>query len=172
MWSRDAFACSCGSSRERILYLLKTKGPSTAAELARRLEITPMGARQHLQQLEAQELVGYDEERSGVGRPRRVWRLTAAANGRFPDGYADLTALTEGIEAQIADGDYVVIREQRHASKGEMVVARTPEGEATLKYWFPESNRIRLQPANSEMDPIYVKDAQVIGVVVGVVRQM
>jgi repressor LexA len=76
------------------------------------------------------------------------------------------------IEAQIADGDYVVVKRQRVASPGQMVIARTEDGEATLKYWFPESNRIRLQPANSEMDPIYVKDAQVIGVVVGVVRQM
>ncbi len=76
------------------------------------------------------------------------------------------------IEAQIADGDYVVVKRQRVASPGQMVIARTEDGEATLKYWFPEANRIRLQPANSQMDPIYVKDAQVIGVVVGVVRQV
>jgi len=76
------------------------------------------------------------------------------------------------IDAQIADGDYVVIRKQRTASTGQMVVARTEDGESTLKYWFPEKNRIRLQPANSEMDPIYVRDARVTGVVVGVVRNM
>jgi repressor LexA len=52
-----------------------------------------------------------------------------------------------------------------------MVVAQTGEGEATLKYWFPEKGRIRLQPANSEMEPIYVRDARVLGVVVGVVRR-
>ena len=51
-----------------------------------------------------------------------------------------------------------------------MVVAQTPEGEATLKYWYPEGNRIRLQPANEAMDPIYVSDASVIGIAVGVVR--
>ena len=53
---------------------------------------------------------------------------------------------------------------------GQMVVAQTDEGEATLKYWFPERRRIRLQPANSAMKPIYVRQAHVIGVVVGVVR--
>jgi repressor LexA len=74
------------------------------------------------------------------------------------------------IEAQIADGDYVVVRRQREAAAGQMVVAQTDEGEATLKYWHPERNRIRLQPANSTMDPIYLDDAQVLGVVVGVVR--
>jgi repressor LexA len=53
-----------------------------------------------------------------------------------------------------------------------MVVARTEDGEATLKYWFPEKNRIRLQPANAKMKPIYSKSAQVVGVVVGVVRKL
>ena len=76
------------------------------------------------------------------------------------------------IEAQIADGDYVIVKKQRTADKGQMVVAQTEDGEATLKYWFPEKNRIRLQPANSSMAPIYTKDARVIGVVVGVVREM
>jgi len=74
------------------------------------------------------------------------------------------------IEAQIADGDYVVIKKQKTASNGQMVVAQTDEGEATLKYWHPEADRIRLQPANSSMKPIYVKNAHVVGIVVGVVR--
>ena len=73
------------------------------------------------------------------------------------------------IEAHIADGDYVVVRKQPTARSGDMVVARTDEGEATLKYWYPESGRIRLQPANASMDPIYVDNAQVVGIVTGVV---
>ena len=76
------------------------------------------------------------------------------------------------IEAQIADGDFVVVRRQEVAAPGEMVVAQTDEGEATLKYWFPEKTRIRLQPANSTMDPIYLDQACVLGVVVGVVRNL
>lgn len=76
------------------------------------------------------------------------------------------------IEAQISDGDYVVVHKQRTAAPGQMVVAQTEDGEATLKYWFPEKNRIRLQPANSSMGPIYVRDARVLGVVVGVVRNL
>ncbi len=90
--------------------------------------------------------------------------------------HPDLFVLTVSgesmIEAQIADGDYVVVRRQSTARPGDMVVAQTDEGEATLKYWFPEKNGIRLQPANSSMQPIYVKTAQVIGVVVGVVRSL
>lgn len=76
------------------------------------------------------------------------------------------------IEAQIADGDFVVVKRQETARAGEIVVAQTDEGEATLKYWFPENGRIRLQPANSTMEPIYLDSAQVLGVVVGVVRRL
>jgi repressor LexA len=78
------------------------------------------------------------------------------------------------IEAQIADGDYVVVRKQETAHVGQIVVAMTDENEATLKLWFPEpeNQRIRLEPANSSMEPIYVQNASVLGVVVGVVRKV
>ncbi len=76
------------------------------------------------------------------------------------------------IEAQIADGDIVICRRTKSANKGDIVVAMTDEGEATLKYWFPEANRIRLQPANSSMKPIYARNVQVLGVVTGVVRSL
>lgn len=74
------------------------------------------------------------------------------------------------IDAHIADGDYVVVQRTETAESGQMVVAQTPDGEATLKYWYPERKGIRLQPANSEMEPIYVRDASVIGIAVGVFR--
>ncbi len=74
------------------------------------------------------------------------------------------------INAHISDGDYVVVQKRDSASPGALVVAQTPDGEATLKYWHPEKNRIRLEPANDEMDSIYVNDDKVIGVAVGVVR--
>ncbi len=76
------------------------------------------------------------------------------------------------IDDQIADGDYVIVRRQPTASKGQIVVAITDENEATLKRWFPERNRIRLEPANKQMKPIYAKDARVLGIVVGVVRKV
>jgi repressor LexA len=76
------------------------------------------------------------------------------------------------IDDHISDGDYVVIQKQRTARKGQITAVITDEGEATLKRWFPEKNRIRLEPANSTMKPIYVKNAKVLGVVVGVVRKV
>ena len=76
------------------------------------------------------------------------------------------------IDAQIAPGDYVIVKRRQTANKGDIVVARTSEGDATLKYWFPEKNRVRLQPANKTMKPIYSRDVKVIGVVIGVVRNL
>lgn len=74
------------------------------------------------------------------------------------------------IDAHILDGDYVVIQRQSTATPGQMVVAETPDGEATLKYWHPEQGRVRLQPGNARIEPTYVREASVIGVAVGVVR--
>lgn len=74
------------------------------------------------------------------------------------------------IEAHIKDGDYVICKSSSTAEKGQMVVALNEDNEATLKYWYPEKKRIRLQPANAKMQPIYVTNALVRGVVVGVVR--
>lgn len=74
------------------------------------------------------------------------------------------------IDAHITDGDYVVVEPADTARPGQMVVAQTSDGEATLKYWYPEANHVRLQPANRHMKPILAKDARVIGIAVGVVR--
>lgn len=76
------------------------------------------------------------------------------------------------IEAHICPGDYLVVRDDSTASPGDIVIARTSDGEATVKYWFPEKDRVRLQPANASMSPIYTRDASVIGVVIGVVRKV
>ena len=91
-------------------------------------------------------------------------------------GQKNLFALTvkgdSMIEAAITDGDVVICRKVRTADKGDIVVALTDDGEATLKYWYPEANRVRLQPANSSMKPIYSRNVKVLGVVTGVVRKV
>ena len=77
------------------------------------------------------------------------------------------------IEDLIDDGDVVVFQRRETASPGEMVAAWLKErGEATLKRYYPEGARIRLQPANSAMSPIYedADNVDVQGVVVGVIR--
>lgn len=75
------------------------------------------------------------------------------------------------VEEGILDGDYVVIRQQNTADNGDIVVALI-DGEATLKRFYREGRRIRLEPANRELAPIYVKrgDFKIQGKMVGVMR--
>lgn len=75
------------------------------------------------------------------------------------------------IEAQIADGDYVVVKKQKTCRDGDIVVALVNREEATLKRFYKEPNRVRLEPANSTMQPIYSNDVQVLGIVTGVIRR-
>ncbi len=75
------------------------------------------------------------------------------------------------IEDCIADGDYVVVRKQQTCVNGDLVVARL-DGDVTLKRFYREKRRIRLQPANRTMKPIYCRDVAIEGVVVGVHRVM
>ncbi|MEM9412557.1 MAG: transcriptional repressor LexA [Planctomycetota bacterium] len=75
------------------------------------------------------------------------------------------------IDAQIAPGDFVIVKRQNSARRGDIVVVCDDENETTLKYWYPEKNRVRLQPANKSMKPIYRKDVRVLGIVTGLVRK-
>lgn len=75
------------------------------------------------------------------------------------------------IEEQIRDGDYVVIEEADMANNGDIVVALLDNGMATLKRFFKESTRIRLEPANAKMSPIFVKNVKIQGKVVGLIRK-
>jgi repressor LexA len=75
------------------------------------------------------------------------------------------------IEDHIADGDYAVIRRQTTARDGDVVVALVDGEEATLKRFYKERGRFRLEPANSAMQPIYATDVEVLGVLVGVIRR-
>ncbi len=75
------------------------------------------------------------------------------------------------IEEGILDGDYVVIEEKETAQNGEIVVALLENGFATLKRFFKEATRIRLEPANAKMSPIFAKQVKIQGKVVGVIRR-
>lgn len=75
------------------------------------------------------------------------------------------------IEDHIADGDFVVIEETKDVQNGDIVVALLDNGLATLKRFYREATRIRLEPANSSMSPIYATNVQVQGKVVGLIRK-
>ena len=75
------------------------------------------------------------------------------------------------IEEHIADGDFVILRRQEQARDGQIVAVRDEDGEATLKKFYRDKNRIRLEPANKTMKPIFRDRVNVLGVLVGVVRK-
>ncbi|MEW9050018.1 MAG: transcriptional repressor LexA [Neobacillus sp.] len=76
------------------------------------------------------------------------------------------------IEAGILDGDYVIVKQQQTANNGDIVVAMTEEDEATCKRFFKEKDYIRLQPENSTMEPIILKNVSILGKVIGVYRHI
>ena len=97
-----------------------------------------------------------------VGDGRKVFALKVVGESMIDDG--------------ILDGDYIFVRKRSHADPGDIVVVII-ENEATVKRYYPEGDRIRLQPANAAMQPIYVhkrdfREVQILGVVVGVYRKL
>ena len=77
------------------------------------------------------------------------------------------------IDEQIRDGDWVVVEGRKTANNGEMVVALLGGSDVTLKTFYRDNGRIRLQPANTSMQPIFAdpNDVQIQGIVVGVMRR-
>jgi repressor LexA len=101
-------------------------------------------------------------DRFFLGTSKEVFALRIVGESMIDDG--------------IYDGDYVFVRKTAAAQRGEIVVAMI-EGEATVKRFYPEGDHIRFQPANANMEPIFVRrvdfrTVDIIGVVVGVYRRM
>jgi len=76
------------------------------------------------------------------------------------------------IEAGIQPGDYVICRRCRTAENGQLVVALLDDGNATLKKFYKEKARVRLEPANSEYEPIFSSNCRIEAVVVGLLRKL
>src|SRR4051812_19825063 len=101
-------------------------------------------------------------DRFFIGQTREVFALRVKGDSMIEDG--------------IFDGDYIFVRKQFQANKGETVVAMI-EGEATVKRYYPEGDVIRFHPANAAMQPIFVrkrdfKSVNLLGIVIGVYRRM
>lgn len=75
---------------ERLLYLLKTRGPQTAVALSENVGTTSVAVRQHMEKLAKKGLVESEDRRESVGRPKKYWQLTEKGNQKFPDRHSDL----------------------------------------------------------------------------------
>lgn len=106
---------------ERILFQIKTRGPADTVALARALGVSRQAALQHLERLVADGLVEHSDERRGVGRPRRIWSLTEAAQARFPDTHAQLTLeMLEAVRAEFGEAglERLVARREAATARG------------------------------------------------------
>jgi predicted ArsR family transcriptional regulator len=122
-------------AEEGVLFHLKIRGPQTATQVARRLGVTAMAVRQHLYRLKDTGLVEFADERRRVGRPARVWRLTAAAADRFPDSHSDLTVeIIAAVRAAFGEaGMDKLLRERTRRQLDEYRTRLRPAGTSIAK---------------------------------------
>jgi repressor LexA len=176
-------------------YSQKNGYSPTLQEVGDHLKITKVTVLSHLRQLEkARHIKRSYYRRRGIEvltSTRKLPITGRIAAGRpieaivHPDDLDVLGVMKSGkdyfalevrgnsmIEDHIRDGDYVIVERTPTARNGETVVALLDEGEATLKRFYRENGRIRLQPANGTMDPIVVDRVEIQGVVVGVFRKL
>ena len=167
----------------------------TLQEIGDRLRITKITVLSHLRRLEKARAIKrnyYQRRGIQVLTPtRKLPVIGKIAAGRpieaiaHPDDLDLLKVMKEGrdyfalevrgdsmIEDQIRDGDFVIAERRSTAQNGETVVALLDGREATLKRFYRENGKIRLQPANAKMPPLIVDRVEIQGVVVGVFRKM
>src|SRR5271154_4931391 len=99
-----------------LLYLLKTRGPLTAQQLAEMLELTSMGARRQLEVAQESGLVQCEDRSAGIGRPGRWWSLTDAGHARFPDRHGEVIVQLIGhLQTQFGDAGVESLIQAREA---------------------------------------------------------
>jgi len=185
---------------EFIREMIQVRGfPPTVREIGDQFEIkSPNGVMCHLKALQKKGLIHRDQRMSRAiqlldeptpGRPAGLKLLGRIAAGSpieaialeeeldfqewedTEDKFALRVSGDSMIEEHIADGDFVVIRKQEQARDGQIVAAEDNDGEVTLKRFYRERNRVRLEPANKAMKPIYRDNVKILGILVGVVRK-
>ena len=133
-----------GSGRERVLFLLKTKGPQTAARVAKTLGVTTMAVRQHLSVLRGEGFVEFTEERRKVGRPARTWRLTSKARDRFPDFHTALAVgMLQAIRTAFGEEGLERLTKEWTRQQTDSYRARMPDPDAPLEERVATLARLR-----------------------------
>jgi predicted ArsR family transcriptional regulator len=121
-------ADDCLEPGSKILTHLKTRGPQTAFQIARKLGVTAMAVRQQLYRLNDQGLVEFVDERRKVGRPARIWKLSAEAAEHFPDNHRELTAgIIDAARAVFGDGGLEQMLSERTRRQLEAYRTRIPD---------------------------------------------
>ena len=155
-------------------YIKKVKGPPGG--VARGIQLTALARAMHgTEDLIQVPLVGHVAAGQPILAEENYERMLGFDPSMLPGGGVRFALKVRGesmVDEGIHDGDFVIVRQQETARNGDIVVALV-DGEATVKYYFHEQDRIRLEPANASMEPIFVRadqQALIQGVVVGVFR--
>lgn len=121
MRSRPYIEVMADRTRTRLLNALKSSGPQTAADLADNLNVTSVAVRQHLDGMHGEGLVDFEDVKGSVGRPKRVWGLTAAGHQQFPDSHSALiVGLLEGLSDIYGDNGLENLIAHREAKTGKV----------------------------------------------------
>lgn len=140
-----------------------------AKGVSRGLQIVPPStASEHAVMILGRIAAGAPIEAAEVPRELNLHDLVP----RDRDVYALVVRGESMIEDSIRDGDIVLIERRAHAVDGETVVAVLPGEQVTLKRYYKEKSRVRLEPANSAMAPIFADEVEIRGVAIGVIRRM
>jgi repressor LexA len=155
-------------------YIKKIDPGPDGAGVARGLQLTDKAGSKRRGAVVSVPLVGHVAAGQPILAEENYERALHLDRGLVPDGviFALRVRGESMIEEGIHDGDFVIVKQQSTARNGDIVVALV-DGDATVKHFFREGPRIRLQPANSDMDPIYVDASNttlIQGLVVGVYR--
>ena len=125
------------SNDEQILYMLKSRGEQTAGAIAKRLGMTSVGARKHLQNLQNKALVAFDDRRHRVGRPKRYWSLTPKGHARFPDTHSDLTLelldAVRGVFGDVGLDQLITARENDAKTQYAATLSQCPDTQSRVK---------------------------------------
>jgi predicted ArsR family transcriptional regulator len=145
MRAPDARTAGTESSRHRLLLLLKTRGPMTAARLARRLGLTSAAVHQHLAGLRGEGVIDFTSQRQRLGRPAHLWSLTPTAHSRFPDSHAALAkGMLEAVRGAFGEEGLGRLAEERTRRQVESYRPRVPAaGDASLAERVAALARIR-----------------------------
>jgi len=145
--------------------------PTAALQLGLSSELTPQSAATESHLL---PIIGEIAAGGPIEAYQRADETMAVPEMLAPSGDAYVLRVRGDsmIDAHIADGDFVVIRPQSTARNGDIVVAQVEENAVTLKRFFKESGRIRLQPANQDYAPMFYDDVLIQGKLIGVIRRL
>jgi predicted ArsR family transcriptional regulator len=122
-----------GSTRHRILELIKLNGPLTPSELAGHLCITAVAVRQHLQIMYEEGLLESSEDKRSLGRPARRWELTERAQAHFPDEHRRLALdLIGAMDRVLKREDFEAVMNEHAMQLRERYMAEMPESDASL----------------------------------------